>query len=286
MQFATILIGGESRVASMEAGRPSGLLPAAVHTVADLAQLDQIPAAERQLRQDEPFRLLAPIPRPARNVFCIGKNYSDHATEFARSGFDASASGASAIPQAAIVFSKVPECVIASGEPIVFDPAISNAIDYEGELAVIIGRAGKRIGRAEAMRHVWGYTIVNDVTARDIQSRHQQWLLGKSFDSFCPMGPVAVTADDIDLADTRLTTWVNGELRQDANTADLIFDVPAIIEAISAGITLHPGDVIATGTPAGVGIGFKPPRYLRDGDIVAIEISGIGRLENPVRASG
>jgi 2-keto-4-pentenoate hydratase/2-oxohepta-3-ene-1,7-dioic acid hydratase in catechol pathway len=133
------------------------------------------------------------------------------------------------------------------------------------------------------MAHVWGYTIVNDVTARDVQSRHKQWLIGKSFDTFCPMGPWAVTVDEIDLAGTTLRTFVNGEKRQDANTADLIFDVPAIIEALSAGITLIPGDIIATGTPAGVGIGFKPPRYLQHGDQVAVEISGIGRLENGVR---
>ncbi len=231
--------------------------------------------------------LEAPAPRPLRNVFCVGKNYHEHAAEFAKSGFDSSMSaGAAASPDYPIIFSKVPECVVPSGAEIAFDPAVSEAIDYEGELAVIIGRGGRGIAAADAMAHVWGYTIVNDVTARDIQSRHKQWLLGKSFDTFCPMGPVAVTADEIDLADTRLRTWVNGELRQDANTRDMIFDVPAIIAAISAGTTLIPGDVIATGTPVGVGIGFDPPKYLKAGDVVKVEIDGIGVLENPVRHLG
>jgi 2-keto-4-pentenoate hydratase/2-oxohepta-3-ene-1,7-dioic acid hydratase in catechol pathway len=130
------------------------------------------------------------------------------------------------------------------------------------------------------MRHVWGYTIVNDVTARDWQGRHSQWLLGKSFDTFCPMGPWLVSADAMDGQATDLKLWVNGELRQDANTRDFIFDIPTVIECISAGITLHPGDIIATGTPVGVGIGFKPPKYLKRGDVVRIEIAGIGVLEN------
>ena len=134
-----------------------------------------------------------------------------------------------------------------------------------------------------ALDHVWGYTIVNDVTARDLQGRYSQWLVGKSQDTFCPMGPWAVTRDEIDLADTSIQCWINGELRQNANTRDLIFDVPTIIETISAGVTLLPGDVIATGTPAGVGIGFKPPKYLLPGDVVRIEIGGIGMLENRVR---
>lgn len=229
--------------------------------------------------------LRAPVPRPRRNVFCVGKNYFEHAHEFAASGFDSSAA-AGAVPDAPIVFSKLPECVIPSGAPIRIDPAVSTAVDYEAELAVIIGKGGRNIPAAEALDHVWGYTIVNDVTARDLQGRHKQWLLGKSQDTYCPMGPVAVTADEIDLKATALRCWVNGELRQDAVTSQLIFDVPTLIATISTGITLIPGDIIATGTPAGVGIGFDPPRYLRAGDRVRIEISGIGSLENPVVTDG
>jgi 2-keto-4-pentenoate hydratase/2-oxohepta-3-ene-1,7-dioic acid hydratase in catechol pathway len=226
-------------------------------------------------------KVLAPMVRPMRNIFCVGKNYHEHAREFASSGFDSSAA-AGAVPAVPIVFSKVPESVIATGEPILIDANVSTAIDYEVELAVMIGREGRGIKKADALSYVWGYTIINDVTARDLQGRHSQWLIGKSQDTFCPMGPCAVTADEIDLGDTRVRTWVNGELRQDANTRDLIFDVPTLIETISAGITLKPGDIIATGTPAGVGIGFKPPKYLRVGDVVRMEISGIGVIENRI----
>jgi len=226
--------------------------------------------------------IAAPIPRPARNIFCVGKNYSEHAKELASSVFKDTGSG----PAYPIIFSKVPETVIGPGEAVIIDPAISTAIDYEGELAAIIGKGGRGISRDNALDHVWGYTIVNDITARDLQQQHNQWLLGKSQDSFCPMGPVAVTADEIDLADTGIRTFVNDELRQNANTRDLIFDVPTLIATISAGITLKPGDIIATGTPAGVGMGFDPPRYLKHGDSVRVEIDGIGALENPIVERG
>jgi 2-keto-4-pentenoate hydratase/2-oxohepta-3-ene-1,7-dioic acid hydratase in catechol pathway len=232
----------------------------------------------------EQIKLLAPIPRPARNIFCVGKNYINHAREFSKSGFDAGQSApADAIPDCPIVFTKPPETVIAHGEAVWSAPDVTTALDYEVELAVIIGEGGRGIRKSDAMRHVWGYTIINDVTARDWQRKHKQWFLGKSFDTFCPMGPIAVTADEIDAANLEVRCWVNGELRQSANTRDLIFDIPTIIETISAGITLFPGDIIATGTPEGVGIGFNPPKFLRSGDVVAMEITGLGRLENPVR---
>ena len=180
-----------------------------------------------------------------------------------------------------IVFTKVPESVIGPGAAVRLPgAAISSQIDYEAELAVVIGRGGRNISRADALRHVYGYTIVNDVTARDVQMRHSQWDLGKSFDTFCPMGPWLVTADALDGSDTRVRCWVNGELRQDASTRDLIFDIPTLIETCSRGITLLPGDIIATGTPAGVGMGMTPPRWLQPGDVVRIEIDGIGVLEN------
>jgi 2-keto-4-pentenoate hydratase/2-oxohepta-3-ene-1,7-dioic acid hydratase in catechol pathway len=228
-------------------------------------------------------QLSAPIPRPRRNIFCVGKNYHAHAKEFAGSGFDSSAKPGADSPTVPIIFSKVPESVIAHGETILFPAGVSEAIDYEAELTVIIGKGGKGIRKEDAMQHVWGYTIVNDVTARDWQGRHSQWLLGKSFDTFCPMGPWAVTADEMDGQDTQVKCWVNGELRQNASTRDFIFDIPTVIECISAGITLYPGDVIATGTPVGVGIGFKPPKYLKPGDVVKIEIDGIGVLENTLK---
>jgi 2-keto-4-pentenoate hydratase/2-oxohepta-3-ene-1,7-dioic acid hydratase in catechol pathway len=215
-------------------------------------------------------------------VFCVGKNYFDHAHEFASSGFDSSAAQGS-VPEFPIIFSKVPESVTATNTPVEFDPEVSSAIDYEVELAVIIGKSGRRITRENALDHVWGYTVVNDVTARDLQARYSQWLVGKSQDTFCPMGPYAVTRDTIDLADTAVRTWVNGELRQNSNTGLLIFDVPTIIATLSEGITLMPGDVIATGTPAGVGIGYKPPKYLVHGDVVRTEVAGIGCLENTLK---
>jgi len=228
-------------------------------------------------------KLLAPIPVPRRNIFCVGKNYHAHAKEFAGSGFDSSAKAGGDIPSVPIYFSKVPESVTGPGDDILIPAGVSDAIDYEVELAVVIGNGGKGITKADAMKHVWGYTIINDVTARDWQQRHMQWLLGKSFDTFCPMGPWLVSADEMDGANTNVRCFVNGEKRQDANTRDLIFDIPTLVETLSAGITLYPGDIIATGTPVGVGIGFKPPRYLKAGDVVRLEIDGIGTLENTLR---
>ena len=239
------------------------------------ALLTAIPLSEVQIT--------APLPRPRRNIFCVGKNYYAHAKEFAGSGFDSSAKSGGDIPADPIIFTKVPESVVGPGVAIEMPAlSVSSAIDYEAELAVIIGRGGKGIAAADAMDHVWGYTIVNDITARDWQSRHQQWHMGKSFDTFCPMGPWLVSADELDGTRTTVRCYVNGEERQNASTTDLIFDIPKLIETLSAGITLYPGDVIATGTPVGVGVGFKPPKYLRAGDVVRVEIDGIGSLENPV----
>jgi len=286
MRVASMRHAGERRVGIVSEDRQS-IAPIALSVeeaergvaaligkdLAALETLSPLPLSEVELE--------APFPRPFRNIFCVGKNYHAHAREFSRSGFDSSAAQGE-VPAHPIIFSKVPETVVASGTPIIIDPSISEAIDYEAELAVIIGKEGRGIRAEDAMDYVWGYTIVNDVTARDLQGRYSQWLIGKSQDTFCPMGPFAVTADEIDLSDTAVMTWVNGEERQNANTRDLICDVPAIIATISAGVMLKPGDIIATGTPEGVGVGFKPPKYLRDGDVVRIDISGIGTLENRV----
>jgi 2-keto-4-pentenoate hydratase/2-oxohepta-3-ene-1,7-dioic acid hydratase in catechol pathway len=223
-------------------------------------------------------RLEAPLPRPRRNVWCVGRNYQAHAKELRDTVFKASAA---AVDQWPIVFTKVPECVVGPHDTVRLPgAAVSSQIDYEAELAVVIGRGGKNIARADALAHVFGWTIVNDVTARDVQMRHQQWDMGKSFDTFCPMGPWILTADELDGTDTRVRCWVNGELRQDARTTDLIFDIPTLIETVSRGITLLPGDMIATGTPAGVGMALNPPRWLATGDVVRIEIDGIGVIEN------
>jgi 2-keto-4-pentenoate hydratase/2-oxohepta-3-ene-1,7-dioic acid hydratase in catechol pathway len=228
-------------------------------------------------------RLLPPIASPSKNILCIGKNYAEHAAEFARSGFDSSAKDAAdVVPDAPIIFSKAPCTMIGAHDNIQPPWKITSKVDYEGELGVVIGIGGRTISRENAYDHVWGYSVINDVTARDLQATHKQWLLGKSIDTFCPIGPWLVSADEVVPDDLDLKCWVNGELRQNANTGDLIFDIPAIIEAISASMTLLPGDIIATGTPAGVGIGFDPPKFLRAGDRVRVAISGIGEIENAV----
>ena len=284
-------------------GTRVGVHDAASNTVVDLSASSRLPKdmtafvalgknglqrARRAVKSGEgrlPFegvKIHAPFPRPARNVLCVGKNYHDHAREFHASGFDASA-GANAIPEEPIIFTKWPNSVIGPGEPIPTANDYTSSTDYEGELTLVIGEGGRDIPQKKAFDHVYGYTIVNDVTARTLQSRHKQWFLGKSLDGFCPMGPCIVTADEIDdVAQLRLLTKVNGELRQDAYVSQLIFDIPTLIETLSKVMTLEPGDLIATGTCAGVGIGFDPPRYLKAGDVVAVTIEPIGTLENPV----
>lgn len=224
--------------------------------------------------------LLAPFPRPLRNIICVGKNYREHAKEFARSGYEAGAVAGKDVDDFPAIFSKLPSTVVAHETAILLHGDVTQKVDYEAELAVIIGKGGRGITKDDAWNHIWGYTIVNDVTARDLQKNHKQWFLGKSLDSFAPMGPWAVTADAVTATDLTVTCHVNGALRQNANTADLIFDIPTLIATISAGITLEPGDIIATGTPAGVGIGLDPPCFLKSGDRVAITISGIGTLTN------
>jgi 2-keto-4-pentenoate hydratase/2-oxohepta-3-ene-1,7-dioic acid hydratase in catechol pathway len=286
MRIATYRVAGERRVGMVDIDRqtvsPFDMPEAeAAHGVLALIDRRTLP----RILSAMPLReasIEAPIVRPRRNIFCVGKNYHEHAKEFASSGFDSSAANG-IVPKHPIIFSKVPECVVAHGDPVYVDRDVSQAVDYEAELGVIIGKGGRGIKRENALDHVWGYTIINDVTARDLQGLYSQWLIGKSQDTFCPMGPWAVTRDEIDLSDTKIQCWINGELRQDANTRDLIFDIPTIIATISAGVTLMPGDIIASGTPAGVGIGFKPPKYVVPGDIARIEIAGIGMLQNEFR---
>lgn len=282
MRIATFNHGGQRKVGLVEA---ETVLPfeldageAAKGLLAILDRNGDLPATGDAIPLSD-VRLEAPIPLPRRNIFCVGKNYHEHAQEFSASGFDSSAA-AGAIPKAPIIFSKLPESVVATGEVVEIDDAVSAAIDYESELAVIIGKSGRGISKDNALEHVWGFTIVNDVTARDLQGIHSQWLIGKSQDTFCPMGPYAVSKEEFELGTAGIRGFVNGELRQNAKISQLIFDIPTLIETLSKGITLSVGDVIATGTPAGVGIGFTPPKYLKAGDVVRVEIDGIGVLEN------
>jgi len=246
-----------------------------------LAALREALTTDRERIALADVRLLAPIPRPPRNIFCVGKNYREHAAEVSAAG--QGLWGDSDEPTVPIIFTKATSSVIGPGKAIPRSLDPTDSVDYEGELAVVIGPGGRGIAKAQAMEHVFGYTILNDATSRRLQKEHQQWFIGKSLDGFCPMGPALVTRDEVpDVTALRVQTRVNGELRQDGSLADLIFDIPTLIETLSRTMTLEPGDIIATGTPAGVGMGFKPPRYLAAGERVAITIEPIGTLENPV----
>lgn len=226
-------------------------------------------------------RLLAPIPSPRRNIFCVGKNYYAHAAEFHNSGFDSSAK--EEVPTLPVIFTKPTTSVCGPGDVVrgSLDPTAS--VDYEVELGVVIGTRCFQVPKDRAYQHVFGYVIVNDVTSRELQRQHNQWVIGKGIDTFCPMGPWIATADEVgEVTQMELTTRINGDLRQRALVSDLIFDIPTLIETMSRTMTLLPGDIIATGTPVGVGIGFKPPRYLSAGDVMRLEISHLGVLENVI----
>lgn len=214
-------------------------------------------------------RLLAPIPAPARNVFCLGRNYADHAAE-----------RGAAVPEHPVYFTKPATAVVGPGDDVVHH-AVTKELDYEVELAVVIGTGGRDIARADALRHVFGYTIINDVTARDLQKRHQQWFKGKSLDTFCPMGPVLVTAEELpDPQALAISLRVNGQVRQSSNTARMIFPVAQCLEVLSQSMTLLPGDIIATGTPDGVGAATGS--FLKAGDRLEAEIEHLGVLANKV----
>ena len=285
MRIASFLMNGEPGVGLVSddglSVAPLALEAAGRHLGAQ-AVIDLLTAGRPLPDTLAPLRLSdvdlrAPLPRPRRNVWCVGRNYHAHAKELSASVFKDNDANPESWP---IVFTKVPECVVGPHAQVLLPVGVSAQIDYEAELGVVIGKTGKNIARGAAMEHVFGYTVINDVTARDVQMRHQQWDMGKSFDTFCPMGPWIVTADAFDGTRTRVRCWVNGELRQDGPTENMIFDIPSLIETISRGITLYPGDVIATGTPAGVGMGMTPPRYLAAGDVVRVEVEGLGSIEN------
>ncbi|WP_042349596.1 fumarylacetoacetate hydrolase family protein [Bacillus massiliigorillae] len=247
----------------------------ALSSIAEIATWakDQ-PASSNLFINPSDVKWLAPIPRPTKNIFCVGKNYADHAIEMG---------SAADIPEHVMMFTKTPTTVIGHENIIPIHSALTEQMDYEGELAVIIGKKGVGIKEAEANDYIFGYTILNDVTARDIQSRHKQFFLGKSLDGTCPMGPFIVHKSQIEHPlQLNVQTTVNGELRQNGNTNQFIFSIPKIIEVISSGMTLEPGDIIATGTPAGVGKGFKPPKFLRAGDVIEITIENIGTLCNKI----
>ncbi|HCS75838.1 MAG TPA: hydrolase [Clostridiales bacterium] len=234
--------------------------------------------AEQGINIDE-VKFLAPIPKPVRNIFCVGKNYLDHIIEIA----EHENSDKKALEHPAF-FTKATNTAIGAFDSIPSHTGITEQVDYEAELAVVIGKKGVNIPVENAMDYVFGYTILNDVTARELQENHLQWLKGKSLDGFCPMGPWIVTRDEIsEPVELNISSKVNGEVRQKSNTHHMIFDIPTLISILSQGMTLEPGDILATGTPSGVGKGFKPPRYLKKGDVVRVKIEKIGYIENVVK---
>lgn len=238
---------------------------------------DQIVAGGEGFPLTDHVNVLAPI--SGRDVLAVGKNYSAHAKEFNASGYDSS--DKVDIPSHPVIFTKRATSIIANEEEILLHEDFTNTLDYEGEIGVIIGKGGFQISEADALDHVWGYTIINDVTAREKQRDHKQFYIGKSGDSYCPMGPIAVPAHALPQVLT-VTTKVNGEKRQESTTEDLIFSVPKLIQTLSEAQTLRSGDVIATGTPAGVGFGLDPPTFLKSGDLVEISVTGLGTLRNKV----
>lgn len=223
-------------------------------------------------------KIFAPIPYPERNVFCLGKNYVEHAKEVKITRITGTD-----VPENPIYFTKVASPAIGQGDSIKFSTEVTQQVDYEAELAIIIGKDGSNIKEEEAEDYIFGYTIVNDISARDLQGKHTQWFKGKSLDTFCPMGPAIVHKSEIPFpVELNIGSKVNDELRQNSNTKKLIFDIPYIISDLSKGLTLKAGDIIATGTPSGVGMGFDPVKVLKDGDIVECFIENIGSLKNKV----
>jgi 2-keto-4-pentenoate hydratase/2-oxohepta-3-ene-1,7-dioic acid hydratase in catechol pathway len=222
--------------------------------------------------------LQAPIPQPRRNVFCVGRNYMDHVAE----GDRTRGITQSEVPKYPQFFTKAADCVIAPGAKVPTHEGVTKWLDYEVELVAIIGTAGRDIPKEKALEHVYGWTIGNDVTGRDLQRRHGQWFKGKSLDRSCPLGPVIVPAGDLSAADLAIGLKINGEQRQASRTSKMIFDVPEIIHQLSAGFTLLPGDVIMTGTPEGVGYAMQPPQTLEAGDVMELTIEGIGTLTNTI----
>ncbi|GHF49566.1 hydrolase [Seohaeicola zhoushanensis] len=285
---ADLMPGADTEIISLDAFFASQGLPAstsltdAIAAFPDLAErllaAGADPAGTRVRASD--VHLLAPIPRPKKNVFCVGRNYKAHVKEAS----EARAKEAK-IPEHPQYFSKPPTTVVGPVDDVPLHEGLTEALDYEVELGIIIGKRGVNIPREQVFDHIFGYTVINDVTARDLQKRHDRWFKGKGLDGSCPMGPWIVPAGDIpdpDALEVRLS--VNGEIRQNASVGEMIFDIRELVSVLSQGITLEPGDIIATGTPSGVGFAMKPPRLLADGDVMELEIPNVGRIRNTVRA--
>jgi 2-keto-4-pentenoate hydratase/2-oxohepta-3-ene-1,7-dioic acid hydratase in catechol pathway len=237
--------------------------------------IDIADSSGAQLLDAEAIDILAPIPRPTKNVFCVGRNYRAHIVE----GNLARGRAPDDFPKAIELFTKPPTAVVGHRASVSRHARLTKLLDYEIELGIVIGKPGRDISVEDALEHVFGYTIVNDITARDLQTLHGQWFKGKALDGTCPIGPVITVASAISDPDSLdLSLSVNGEIRQSANTSDLLFDIRNVIAEISAGMTLEPGDIIATGTPSGVGMALNPPRSLEPGDVISARIESIGEL--------
>jgi 2-keto-4-pentenoate hydratase/2-oxohepta-3-ene-1,7-dioic acid hydratase in catechol pathway len=264
-------LGADEGTASM-----LGIIRAGEPMLARLRELDKNPGPATVALAD--VKLHAPIPRPSKNVFCVGWNYLPHFEEGAKKLQDDRK-----LPEWPVFFSKAPTAVTGPYDNVPFHSHVSTSMDWEVELGVVIGPGGKDIAEADAMRHVWGYTVINDVSWRDIQRRHGgQWHKGKSLDGSCPMGPCIVTADGLAWDALQVTCRVNGVVKQDSNTRHMYFKVPRLVADLSAGMTLEPGDIISTGTPEGVGFARTPPEFMKPGDLLETEIEGIGVLRNPI----
>ena len=282
---------------AIEKGQSSGLVPADITPPSSV--LDIIKGGAPMLRactdvlsavrsgvmhftgvQKDDVEIAAPIPKPLKNVFCVGSNYRAHVTEANRAQKKEDKT-----PKLPVFFTKPPTSVVGPDEDVLLDPAVSEKMDYEVELAVIFGTAGRNIPADKAFDHIFGFSIGNDVTARDLQRAHGgQFLKGKGLDTTCPLGPEIVTIDELpNFEKLRISLRVNGELRQDGNTKDMIFNISRLIESLSQGLTLEPGDILLSGTPSGVGYAMEPPQWLGDGDVVTCEIEGIGMLSNTIR---
>jgi 2-keto-4-pentenoate hydratase/2-oxohepta-3-ene-1,7-dioic acid hydratase in catechol pathway len=248
---------------------------------AGLAQARSAVEAAGDVLPMERVRLLAPIPRPRKNIVCLGMNYAAHAYESCR------AKGLpEKLPEHPVFFTKSPTTVIGPGAAIPHDPTVTAQLDWEVELGFVLGRTGKNIPKEDALGYIFGYTVINDISARDLQGRHQQFFKGKSLDGTCPMGPCIVTADELpDAGDLALSLRLNGKTMQDSRTRDLVFDIPTIVAALSRGQTVEAGDVVSTGTPSGVGMGLDPQTWLKAGDVLEAEIERIGVLRNTVAAA-
>ena len=273
------MIIGDEFVCCVE-GEGADMAVLSIIRTGDVVSWDAIiDTAERRDLAD--VQILAPIPHLIRDMVCVGKNYYAHAKEFFDSGFDATQK--ETIPSEPIIFTKAMTSLIGPNDAIDASIDPTDSVDYEGELGVIISKTARRVAKADWQDYVFGYVIINDVTSRELQKKHNQWTIGKGLDTFGPMGPYIVTKDEIDdLPSMQIQTLVNDEVRQQAEIRDLIFDIPTLIETLTLTGTLLAGDVIATGTPVGVGIGFTPPKFLKSGDVVIINVTGLGSLTNPV----